>query len=71
MVGGLIVFAALRKQKCVTKNLTENGLVTLMNNIGFVELFQEFASFVLNEDPRIHIIYQDNTSVIWLVMKGG
>jgi hypothetical protein len=35
-IGGALVFAASRKQKCVTKSPTESKLVALMDNIGFI-----------------------------------
>jgi hypothetical protein len=70
-VGGVLVFAASRKQKCVTKSPTESEMVALTDNISFVELFEEFLSFILNIKQRIPTIYQDSTSVISLVTKGG
>lgn len=38
-LGEALVFAASRKQKCVTKSPTDSELVALTDNIGFVELF--------------------------------
>jgi hypothetical protein len=70
-VGGAMVFAASRKQKCMTKSPTESELVALTDNLGFVELFEEFVSFITNRDTVVPIIYQDSTSVITLVTKGG
>jgi len=71
-IGGALVFAASRKQKCVTKSPTESELVALTDNIGFVELFEEFFSFIVNREEKIPpLIYQDSTSVISLVTKGG
>lgn len=70
-VGGALVYAALRKQKCMTKSPTKSELVALTDNVGFVELFEEFLSFLLNVKERTPIIYQDCTSVIDLVTKGG
>jgi hypothetical protein len=71
-IGGALVFAASRKQKCVTKSPTESELVALTDNIGFIELFEEFFSFIINQEEKIPpLIYQDSTSVISLVMKGG
>ncbi len=43
--GGALVYAALRKQKCMTKSPMECELVALMDNVGFIELFEEFFSF--------------------------
>jgi hypothetical protein len=70
-IGEALVFAASRKQKCVTKSPTESELVALTDNIGFVELFAEFLGFITNTDVTIPIIYQDSTSVISLVKEGG
>lgn len=71
LVGGIIIFASSRKQKCVTKSPTKSELVPLTDNMDFIELFQEFVSFFLDEEPRTPIIYQDSTSVISLITKGG
>jgi hypothetical protein len=49
----------------------EAELVALSDNVGFVELFHEFVSFVLNCKIGIPMVYQDNTSVISLVTAGG
>jgi hypothetical protein len=46
-------------------------MVALTDNIGFVELFEEFLSFILNIKQRVPTIYQDSTSVISLVTRGG
>jgi hypothetical protein len=70
-VGGVAVYCASRKQKCVSKSPTEAELVALSDNIGFVELFQEFLSFVTNSNIEMPLIYQDNTFVISLVTLGG
>ncbi len=70
-MGGVLVFAASRKQKCVTKSPTESELVALSENLGFVELFEEFLTFVENRGKQAPTIYQDSTSVISLVTKGG
>jgi len=70
-VGGALVYAASRKQKFMTKSPTESELVALTDNVGFVELFEEFLSFLLNIKERTPVIYQDCTSVIDLVTKGG
>jgi hypothetical protein len=71
LLGGVGVFYASRKQKCVSKSPTEAELVALSDNVGFVELFHEFVSFVLNCKIGIPMVYQDNTSVISLVTTGG
>jgi len=70
-VGGVGVYFASRKQKCVTKSPTEAELVALSDNVGFVELFHEFMSFILNCAVDTPVVYQDNTSVISLVTLGG
>jgi len=70
-VGGVGVYFASRKQKCVTKSPTEVELVVLSDNVGFVELFHEFVSFILNCAVDIPMVCQDNTSVISLVTLGG
>jgi hypothetical protein len=71
LLGGVGVFFASRKQKCVSKSPTEAELVALSDNVGFVELFHEFVSFVLNCKIGTPTVYQDNTSVISLVTIGG
>jgi hypothetical protein len=70
-IGGVAVFCASRKQKCVSKSPTEAELVALSDNLGFVELFQEFLSFVTNSRVTASVIFQDNTSVISMVTSGG
>jgi hypothetical protein len=70
-IGGAMVFAASQKQKCITKSPTESELVGLMDNVSFIELFEEFFRFVMNTEKKSPIIYQDSTSVISLVTKGG
>jgi hypothetical protein len=71
MIGGVAVFSASRKQKCVCKSPTEAELVALSDNLGFVELFQEFLGFVTNSKTDASVIFQDNTSVISMVTSGG
>jgi hypothetical protein len=70
-MGGVGVYFASRKQKCVTKSPMEAELVALSENIGCVDLFHEFVSFILNCAVNIPTVYQDNTSVISLVTLGG
>ena len=70
-LGKALVYAACRKQKCVTKSPTESELVALTDYIGLVELFAEFVAFVTNSLVQIPVIYQDSTSVIAIVTKGG
>jgi hypothetical protein len=70
-LGGAMVFGALRKQKCVTKSPTESELVALTDHISFAEAFAEFLGLIISEEVRAPTIYQDSTSVISLVTKGG
>jgi hypothetical protein len=71
-VGGASVFFGSKKQKCVRKSPTEAELVALSDNVGFIELFAELVDFVINETRgRTPVIFQDNTSVIDMVMSGG
>ncbi len=70
-LGGAMVFGASRKQKCVTKSPTESKLVALTDHISFAEAFAEFFGFIIGELAKAPTIYQDITSVISLVMKGG
>ncbi len=46
-------------------------LVVLTDNIGFVELYADFFAFIVNEEVQTAIVFQDSTSVISLVTKGG
>ncbi len=63
-IGVVLVFAASWKQKCVTKSPTESELVALTDNIGFMELFEEFFSFIINREKKMPpLIFQDSTSV--------
>jgi hypothetical protein len=45
--------------------------VALSDYVGFIELFQEFVSFIVSDNLPVPIVYQDSTSVITLVTKGG
>jgi hypothetical protein len=49
----------------------ESELVALTDHIGFVEAFAEFFGFIVGEETKAPTIYQDSTSVISLVTKGG
>ena len=69
--GGALAFIASRKQKCVTKSPTESELVGLTDYVGLVEAFTEFVAFVTNSSLQIPLIFQDSTSVISLVTRGG
>jgi len=70
-VAGVAVYCALQKQKHVSKSPTEAELVALSDNLGFVELFHEFVSFLVNDKIKKPLIYQDNTLVISMVTNGG
>ncbi len=66
-----MVYASSRKQKCMTKSPTESELVALTDNLGLIELFEEFLSFIQNRSMETPTIYQDSSSVIMLITKGG
>jgi hypothetical protein len=70
-VAGVLAYSLSRKQACVTKNPTESELVALSDNIGLVELFHEFITFLVSDKVPTPIVYQDSTSVIALVTQGG
>jgi len=70
-MGGVVIYISSRKQKCIAKSPTEAELVGLTDNLGLVELFHEFLSFLFGEPIPLPIIYQDSTSVISLVTRGG
>jgi len=62
-IAGMLVYAASRKQKCVTKSPTDSG--------SFIELFAEFFAFITNTKFVSPMIYQDCTAVISLVTECG
>jgi ribosomal protein L7Ae-like RNA K-turn-binding protein len=70
-VGGTLAYVASRKQKCISKSPTEAELVALTDNLGLVELFQEFVEFVTKKRIAPPLVYQDCNAVITLVTKGG
>jgi len=70
-VGGTLAYVALRKQKCMSKSPTEAELVALTDNLGLVELFQEFVEFVTKKRIAPPLVYQDCNAVVTLVTKGG
>ena len=43
----------------------------LTDYIGLVEAFAEFVAFITNSTIQVPTIFQDSTSVISLVTKGG
>lgn len=71
LIGGTVVYVSSRKQKCIAKSPTEAELVGLTDNLGLVELFHEFLSFLYGHPIPLPIVYQDSTSVISLVTRGG
>jgi len=70
-LGKALLFAASRKQKCVSKSPTDSELIGLSDNIHFAELFAEFLAFVFNRKYTRPLIYEDCTAVISLVTEGG
>lgn len=58
MVGKTAILFASRKQKCVSKSLTEAELVALSDNVGFVEIFGGFLSFIVNWETEIPKVYK-------------
>jgi len=69
--GGIVIYVSYRKQKCIAKSPTEAELVGLMDNLGLVEFFHEFISFLFGTQIPTPIVFQDCTSVISLVTRGG
>jgi len=70
-VGGTLVYVASRKQKCMSKSPTEAELIALTDNLGLVELFQEFVEFVTKKKTQPPVVYQNCNAVVMLVTKGG
>jgi len=70
-VAGVPVYCSSKKQKGMTKSPTEAELVGFSDSLSFVEILAEFLAFVIDQKTRPPVIYQDNTSVISLVTKGG
>jgi hypothetical protein len=70
-VGETLVYVSSKKQKCMSKSPAEAELIGLTDNLGFVELFQEFAEFLTGKKVNVPIIFQDCSTVVTLVMKGG
>lgn len=69
--GGVPAYMSSRKQNCIIKSPTEAEPVGLMDNLGLVELFQEFIDFVTLQKLLLPVLYQDSTLEISLVTKGG
>jgi len=55
----------------MSKSPTEAELIALTDNLGFVELFQEFVEFLTMSKQKPVTIYQDCSVVVILVTKGG
>jgi hypothetical protein len=70
-IGKTLVYVSLKKQKCMIKSPTEAELIALTNNLGYVELFQEFVEFLTMSKQKPKTIYQDCSAVVTLVTKGG
>jgi hypothetical protein len=70
-VGETLVYVSSKKQKCMSKSLTEAELIGLTNNLGFIELFQEFVEFLVGRKVNTPIVFQDCSAVVTLVAKGG
>jgi hypothetical protein len=69
-VGGTLVYIASRKQKCMSKSPTEAELIALTDNLGLIELFQEFVEFITKKKIGLPVAYQDCNAVFTLVTKG-
>jgi len=70
-VGKTLVYVSSKKQKCMSKSPTEAELIALTDNLGMVELFQEFVEFLTMSKQKPATIYQDCSAVVTLVTKGG
>jgi len=70
-VGGTLVYISSKKQKCMSKSLTEAELIWLTGNLGLVEVFHEFVEFVTIKKVNLPTIYQDCNAVVMLVTKSG
>jgi hypothetical protein len=70
-VGETLVYVSSKNQKCMSKSPMEAELIGLTNNLGFIELFQEFVEFLTGIKVNVPIVFQDCSAVVSLVMKGG
>jgi hypothetical protein len=70
-VGNVLVYVSSRTQKCMSNSPTEAEVVALTDNLGLVELFQEFVDFVMKKNTKTPVIFQDCNVVVTLAMKGG
>ncbi len=64
MTGKAPVHISWKKQQCMSKSQMDSELIGLTDNLGLVELFNEFVSFIAGTAVEIPIVYQDSTSVI-------
>jgi hypothetical protein len=67
LFGGVVVYVASKKQKCIAKSPTNAEVVALSDNIDLVSLFHEFAEFLCNKPIRKLILYEDCKACIDLV----
>jgi hypothetical protein len=70
-VGGTLCYVSSRKQKCMSKSPTEAELIALTDNLGLVELFQEFVEFITRKKVSVPVVFQDCNAVVSLVTLGG
>ena len=45
-------------------------LIALTDNLGLIELFQEFVEFISRQKIKAPMVYQDYNAVVMLVTKG-
>jgi ABC-type molybdate transport system substrate-binding protein len=55
-VGNTMAYVASKKQKCMSKSASEAELITLTDNLGLIELFQEFVKFVTKRKSKVPIV---------------
>jgi len=70
-IGKTLIYVSWKKQKCMSKSPTEAELIAFTDNLGFVELFQEFVEFFTMSKQKPATIYQDYSAVVTLVTNGG
>jgi hypothetical protein len=67
LFGGVVVYVASKKQKCIAKSPTDAEVVALSDNIDLVSLFHEFTEFICDKTLVAPIIYEDCKACIDLV----
>jgi hypothetical protein len=67
LFGGVVVYVASKKQKCIAKSPTDAEVVVLSDNIDLVSLFHEFTEFICDKTLVAPIIYEDCKACIDLV----